>query len=62
MTKKEQNAILEIARRNLPAMEQRGDFETRMNDTEDFLEVSVWSLRAALEEAYELGRAAGKKN
>ena len=34
MTKKDQNAILEIARRNLPAMEQRGDFETRMNDTE----------------------------
>lgn len=30
--------------------------DTRMSDSLDFHEVSVWSLKKALEMAYELGR------
>ena len=32
--------------------------ETRRSDELDFHEVAVWSIRAALEAAYEAGRAA----
>lgn len=33
--------------------------ETRNSDSLDFHEVSVWSLKAALEAAYELGKKNG---
>ncbi len=31
--------------------------ETRGNDSLDFYDISVWSLKKALEQAYEAGRA-----
>ena len=49
-------ALLEIAKKHSYAIEERGDLEKRKNDSEDFLEVSVWSLKKMLKEAYELGK------
>ena len=48
--------LLEIAKKHSCAIEERGDLEKRNNDSEDFLEVSVWSLKEMLKEAYELGK------
>ncbi|MGX7139971.1 DUF6900 domain-containing protein [Facklamia languida] len=48
--------LLEIAKKHSCAIEKRGDLEKRNNDSEDFLEVSVWSLKEMLKEAYELGK------
>ena len=50
--------VYDIAAKHLIAVQERGDLETRRSDSEDFIEVSVWSLKAALEEAYEAGRRA----
>jgi hypothetical protein len=36
--------------------------ETRCSDRLDFHECSVWSIAAALETAYEAGRASAKKD
>ncbi len=36
--------------------------QQQYSDSLDFHEVSVWSLEAALEAAYELGRKAGEGN
>ena len=49
-------ALLEIAKKHSCAIEERGDLEKRNNDSEDFLEVSIWSLKEMLKEAYELGK------
>lgn len=49
-------ALLEIAKKHSCAIEERGDLEKRNNDSEDFLELSVWSLKEMLKEAYELGK------
>ena len=35
--------------------------ETRERDSLDFHDVAVWSIRAALEEAFEAGRASAAK-
>ena len=51
-----QYLYLEIAKKNLYAVEERGDLETRNWDGADFFEVSVWGLKKALEEAYLLGK------
>ena len=48
--------IYEIAAKHLIEVAERGGLETRNSDREDFLEVSVWALEAALKEAYEAGR------
>lgn len=53
--------LLEIAKKHFYPVEERGTLETRDNDHEDFFEVSVWSLKAALEEAYKLGKKEGAK-
>ena len=53
---KRDKALLEIAKKHSYAIEERGDLEKRNNDSEDFLEVSVWSLKEMLKEAYELGK------
>ena len=50
--------IFGIAAKHLIAVQERGDLATHHSDCEDFIEVSVWSLKAALEEAYEAGRRA----
>ena len=39
------------------ALEQRCGLETRRNDGEDFIELSVWGIREMLRKAYELGKA-----
>ena len=56
ITKEEEKALLEIAKRLMAAVDSRGDLEARDNDSEDFIEVPVWSIQKAMEEAYLLGR------
>ena len=53
--------LLKIAMKHFPAVEDRGSLETRNNDSEDFFEISVWSLKAALNEAYRAGLKDGLK-
>jgi hypothetical protein len=48
--------VYEIAAKHLTAAAERGDLETRHSDREDFIEIPVWGLEAALKEAYEAGR------
>lgn len=50
--------IYEIAAKHLIAVEERGGLEMKYSDRENFIEVSVGGLEAALEEAYEAGRKA----
>ena len=56
LTKAQEAQLLEIAKRNLYAVEEWGDLETRNWDGADFFEVSAWGLKKALEEAYLLGK------
>ena len=56
ITKEEEKALLEIAKRLMAAIDSRGDLEARDNDSEDFIEVPVWGIQKAMEEAYLLGR------
>lgn len=60
LSKKESRNLVEIAKKYMYPVEKRGDLETRDNDKEDFLDVSVWGIKAALEEAYRLGRESGR--
>ena len=53
--------LTKIAERNHWIIRGRGDLEPRNIEDEDFFETSVWNLKAALLEAYELGRAAAKQ-
>ena len=48
--------LFEIAAKHLITVQERGDLEARHCDSEDFIEVSVWGLEAALKDAYETGR------
>ena len=47
--------LFEIAAKHIIAVQERGDLETRHADSEDFFEVSVWGLEAALKDAFEAG-------
>lgn len=58
MTKKESAKILEIARKYIYAIEVRGSLEMMQSDSDDFIETSVGSIEAALEAAYQAGKAA----
>lgn len=62
ITEKELKKIVEIAMECIPSlgMDGRTDLETKNSDSEDFHDIAVWSLKAALIEAYNLGKAAGK--
>lgn len=60
LTKKEQRKVLEIAKRVVYGVKERGDLETRHSDGEDFLDIAVWTLREAMEEAYALGKEDGR--
>ncbi len=62
LSKKERESLVEIAKKYIYPVEVRGDLETCDNDSEDFLDVSVWSIKAALEAAYELGKESSRKN
>ena len=53
---KRDKALLEIAKKNSYLIRERGDLEKRNNDSEYFLDISVWSLKEMLKEAYELGK------
>lgn len=48
--------ILKIAKKYFYSIESRGDLKSRYNDNEDFIDVAVWNIEAALIEAYEAGR------
>ena len=61
MNKKLQKQLEQIAMENSYGVEQRGDLETRNSDEEDFLDISVWSLKEMLKQAYELGKKDGQK-
>ena len=61
ITKEEEKALLEIAKRLMAAVDSRGDLEARDNDSEDFIEVPVWGIQKAMEEAYLLACATGGK-
>lgn len=56
VTKEQAKALLEIAKKASYAIEQRGDLEYRMNDEEDFLDLSVGAIEAMLEQAFLLGQ------
>lgn len=45
-----------IAKEYVPAVKQRGGLDSRNNDENDFLDISVWTLKAALKAAYEAGK------
>ena len=57
MTEKQTDELLRVARETILAMENRTDLERRFSDEEDFLDVAVWELKAALTAAFELGKA-----
>ena len=47
LTKKQQEALLEIAKRLMASVDSRGDLEERGCDSEDFIEVPVWGIQKA---------------
>ena len=57
ITAKEQKALLAIAKHLMASVDSRGDLEERGCDSEDFIEVPVWGIQKAMEEAYLLGKA-----
>ena len=57
LNKKTEAQLLKIAKEYMYAVEQRGDLEYRNCDSEDFIGVSVGSIAAVLQAAYELGKA-----
>lgn len=62
ISKVTEKKLLEIAKRNSVSVESRGDLERRRSDSEDFIEVSVWGIKAMLEEAYKLGAKVAKES
>lgn len=56
LTKKQQEALLEIAKRLMASVDSRGDLGERGCDSEDFIEVPVWGIQKAMEKAYLLGK------
>lgn len=56
----EEQILNKIAREHILAINERGNLKPKNNDEEDFLDISVWSLKAALKAAYEAGRKDGK--
>lgn len=56
MTKKELNALTEIAKKTIVPMKNRTDLERHFNGDEDFLEIAIWELKDALIEAYKFGK------
>ena len=57
ITKTEEKALLEIAKRLMASVDSRGNLEEHGCDSEDFIEVPVWGIQKAMEEAYLLGKA-----
>ena len=57
MTEKQTSELLRVARETILALEGRTDLERHFSDEEDFLDVAVWELKAALTAVFELGEA-----
>ena len=53
--------LLNIAKDLSYTVEMRGDLDSRMNDEEDFIDISVWALQEMLERAYQLGLSDARK-
>ena len=53
----EERALFEIAKQNIVGLENRENLDAKYSDDLDFLDVSVWCLKAALIAAYELGKS-----
>lgn len=53
-----------IARTHFPALSERGfvKLEPKNSDSLDFVDASVWSIKEALEEAYNCGYADAMKS
>lgn len=47
---------MEIAKKQSYAIKARSDLERRNNNSEDFIDISVLSLQAMLEESFKLGK------
>lgn len=62
MTKNELKKLVDIAKKNLLIPQDREDLKAQNSDSLDFMDCAVWCLEAALIEAYEMGKAAGKGN
>lgn len=60
-SRSEAKKLATIAMQSIPELAGRGDLEQHWSDDEDFFETSIWSLKEALEKAYELGMQAGAK-
>ena len=56
LTKTEEKKLIELAKDHIPELRPRKDLEPHNSDSEDFFETSVWSLKSALEAAYQLGK------
>lgn len=61
MNKKTEKQLLNIAKANSAAIDERGDLVRRWSDSEDFVEVPVWGIEEMLKQAYELGLKAAKE-
>ena len=48
--------LLEVAMKHSIAMEVRKSFKKKNSDSEDFVEMAIWNLKAMLEDAYRLGQ------
>ena len=48
--------LYDIAAKHMVIVQERRDLEARHSDSEDFIEIPVWGLEAALKDAYEAGR------
>lgn len=62
ISKVTEKKLLEIAKRNSASVEERGDLERWWSDSEDFIEVPIWGIKAMLEEAYKLGAKVAKES
>ena len=60
VSKIEKEKIFSVASHEIVGLHERGSLETKHNDDEDFMVVSVWELSAALEKVYLLGVSDGK--
>lgn len=60
VSKIEKEKIFSVASQEIVGLSERGSLETKHNDDEDFMVVSVWELSAALEKVYRLGVSDGK--
>lgn len=60
VTRIEKDNIYIVAAQEISGLTERGSLETKHNDDEDFMVVSVWELSAALEKVYRLGVSDGK--